>query len=101
MSQSYSINVDPASSIIHVSGDLTFATVGRVLDQMEKLPAGMGKLNFDLIKVKHSDSAGLALLVHWMRQANNENRQIMFSNVPKQLLAIASASGLEELLPLQ
>jgi ABC-type transporter Mla MlaB component len=36
-----------------------------------------------------------------MRFAKNNNKSIVFQNIPDQMLAIANASGLDELIPVQ
>jgi phospholipid transport system transporter-binding protein len=99
MSQAVSINLDTSSDVILVSGELTFATVNTVLGEIQKLATSLPALNIDLADVTRSDSAGLALLVHWMRVARTAKKQIVFHHIPGQMLAIASASGLDELLP--
>jgi phospholipid transport system transporter-binding protein len=99
MSQAISINLDTKSNAILVSGELTFATVKDVLGEVQSLVTSLPALDIDLADVTRSDSAGLALLVHWMRIAKKANKQIVFHHLPGQMLAIASASGLDELLP--
>lgn len=99
MSQAISINLEPASESILVSGELTFATVNAVLGEIQTLATSLPVLNIDLADVTRSDSAGLALLVHWMRVAKTAKKPILFHNIPGQMLAIASASGLDDLLP--
>ena len=99
MSQAVSINLDSTSDAILISGELTFATVKDVLGEVQRLVASLPALDIDLADVTRSDSAGLALLVHWMRIAKKANKPVFFHHLPGQMLAIASASGLDELLP--
>jgi len=99
MTEAYSLVLNSNDQCIHVSGELTFATVNAVLEQSEQVFKPLTSLDIDLSELVHSDSAGLALLVHWMRAANKENKKITFQNIPAQLLAIADVSGLDELLP--
>lgn len=84
--------------VVTISGDLTFDTVNALLDQASDFFEPLAKLDINLENVTRSDSAGLALLVDWMRYAKNKNKKIVFHHVPTQLLAIANASGLDELL---
>ncbi len=98
MSNSYSLNLD-ADNVLHVGGSLTFATVNDVLCQAEPLLTNVATFDIDLIGVTLSDSAGVALLVHWMRDAGQYNKDIVFRNIPAQILAIANASDLDTLLP--
>lgn len=86
---------------ICVSGELSFATV----PDLNRRGCAFIKQNpspvFDLDKVIFSDNAGVALLVSWSRCAKGKNKEISFVNLPKQLLDLVEASGLEEVLPLK
>jgi len=95
------ISLDADSNIIRVAGELTFATVNDVLPEAEKIFESTTNLDIDLSDVTRSDSAGLALLVHWIRAAKNKKKTIVFHNIPSQMRAIADASSLNELLPVQ
>ena len=53
----------------------------------------------DLAGVRRIDSAGLALLVEWLRQAQCKGISIHFENIPSQMRAIVTVCGLEEILP--
>ena len=100
MSELYTLNFDSNSKLFHVAGELTFATVNGLLEQGPKLFENHHELKIDLTEVTRSDSAGLALLIDWMRLAKEASKEIMFYNVPDQILAIAHASGVDELLPI-
>ena len=101
MKDVYSIAVDVDTDLLRVGGELTFSTVNDILEQSRTLFELIPSLDIDLDDVTRSDSAGLALLVEWVRSANQANKKIVFHNIPAQMLAIATASGLDELLPLQ
>ena len=55
---------------------------------------------FDLAGVERADSAGLALLIEWMRRARRAGRPVRFLNLPPQMLEIARAASLDRVLPL-
>jgi phospholipid transport system transporter-binding protein len=97
----FSIVFDAEKKIIRVSGELSYTTVSDVLLQANDIFAPVAELKIDLADVTRSDSAGLALMIDWMRTANTLNKKIAFYNIPAQMLAIASASGMDDLLPLQ
>jgi phospholipid transport system transporter-binding protein len=97
----FSLTFDADKHVIRVGGELSFATVNAVLSQTKNVFESVTDLNIDLAAVTRSDSAGVALLIDWMRIAKDASRKIVFHNIPAQMLAIASASGLDELLPLQ
>jgi phospholipid transport system transporter-binding protein len=84
-----------------VHGELTFATVMAALERSRPL---MGTADrdpcIDLAGVERADSAGIALLLEWMRLAAAHGRQVAFSAVPAQMMAIARVSDLEGVLPL-
>lgn len=101
MSESYSIALDAETNLIKMSGELTFLTVNAALAETEELFTSIAELDIDLANVSRSDSAGLALLVHWVRTAKENNKKIVFHNIPSQMLSIADASGLDKLLPVQ
>lgn len=84
-----------------LAGELSFATVPQVYAQGGVLfNSKAATLVLDLSGVERTDSAGLALLVEWLRQARRRQQNLHFRNIPAQLLAIAKASGLEDILPL-
>jgi len=68
---------------------------------MSLLPGSGASIYIDLQAVERSDSAGLALLIEWLRVARHLNKTITFRNIPPQMHAIAQVSGLEEILPLE
>jgi phospholipid transport system transporter-binding protein len=86
---------------VGVSGELTFATVmglhGKAVPLFEKQA---GDFVIDLAAVSRADSAGLALLIEWLRWAQRRGVTIAFRAMPGQLRAIAAASDLDGLLPL-
>ena len=83
-----------------ISGELTFATVPRLVQSAGmEFGSGQERLQIDLGGVSHADSAGLALLISWLRQARRQEIRILFCRVPEQLLKIARVSGLETVLP--
>ncbi len=74
-----------------VTGPLTFGTVPALQT--------MSVANVvDLSGVTHADSAGLALLIEWRREAQANGAQLAYVNVPAQLLALAHACYVAELL---
>lgn len=88
--------------VLLVRGDLSFSSVTRVLAQSRPLLSqGSGKLALDLGEVQRADSAGLALLMQWLRMGKEQGLEIRFRHLPEQLLAIARASDLERLIPLE
>lgn len=83
-----------------VHGALTFATVRQTLRGGEQHFDANDRLEVDLSGVSSADSAGLALLVEWYRQAARAKKSIRFVNVPAQLRALAKISDVDRLLAL-
>jgi phospholipid transport system transporter-binding protein len=81
-----------------VAGPLQFDTVRRARKAGIELFDGRQAVTLDLQGVTRSNSAGLALLIEWMRAARQRGVQVRFENVPAQLRAIARASRLEHIL---
>ncbi len=54
----------------------------------------------DLAGVTYSSSAGLALLLDWLRTAQQVKKQPRLRGMPADMLALARVSGLEGILPL-
>ena len=87
------------NAVLALAGELSFETAPDLLDSQRDLFNRRDQLIIDCKAVTRSDSAGLALLVEWLRQAKRYHCQLMFRNLPGQILDIARVSGVEELLP--
>ncbi|GMR07939.1 MAG: STAS domain-containing protein [Gammaproteobacteria bacterium] len=83
-----------------LTGVLSFQTVPAVWRQGLSMFNGEDAVHLDLKGVSRSDSAGLVLLIEWMRHLRLQSREISFTNVPRQMLAIARVSSLDKQLPL-
>lgn len=84
-----------------LSGELSFTTVPELVEAGEQLFDGGDEVSVDLSGVDRSDSAGLALLVSWMRLARRRSKQLNFYGVPEQLLGLARVAGVARLLSLK
>ena len=95
------IRLDVQGSELRLIGELGFATVTQVLEAGRRaigaMPAGHAVLN--LSEVDRTDTAGLALVVDWMRAARARKLELAVRAVPRQLAAIARVSDLEDLIP--
>ncbi len=78
---------------------LTFATTPQLYLQTGNMfNTPLPLLTFDLAGVTRVDSAGLALMLEWRREAQRRGKNIRFQNIPAQLAAIAKVSGLNGIL---
>lgn len=82
-----------------ISGPLTFDSAPGLWQQGLRLLDGADAVVLDLEDVTRTDSAGLALLVAWMREARRRGVHIRFRHIPEQLMAIARTCNLQKLLP--
>ncbi len=82
---------------LEIEGDLTFSTIDKNTAKIMEKILTPHDITIDLKKVKAVDSAGLALIIEWLKIAHARNISLNFINVPKQLLALARLSGFEYL----
>jgi phospholipid transport system transporter-binding protein len=83
-----------------VSGPVTLANVAGLLEEGRRhLEEGVRTV--DLGEVTELDSALLALLLAWLRDAKSGKREIAFASLPESAQTIARLYGVHDLLPLQ
>jgi phospholipid transport system transporter-binding protein len=86
---------------VEIGGALTLNGASLALqtgrDALARLPAGDAV--FDLGQVSDVDSAGLALVFAWLRDAQAAQRKLTFVRLPQQLLSLAAVYGVSDLLP--
>ncbi|GEM_PF-2039958 len=97
------INVNPtitslSESSAKLSGDLNAHTVTALL------PQGLKLLNqapeawlLDMTDVKQVSSAAVALLLEWLKQAEQSNKRIEITGMPEQMFSFIEICGLEPL----
>lgn len=83
---------------IVVCGDLTFAGIDKKTVSALPLAKSGSRITVDLGQVTAVDSAGLALLIEWLKLARNRQFQLLFKHMPGQLLELAEANGFADLL---
>ena len=88
---------DTSANVQSVSGPLTFHSVPGIFSASGKWFAG-GALTIDLKQVTQADSAGLALLIEWLRQARQAGVSLTFSNIPPQMQGLIRVNGLQDTL---
>jgi len=85
---------------VHLKGALVFATVVAGLTQLKALLLENKALVVDLQGLEHADSSALALLLQLVDEADQQQADLSFANLPDFLLGIAKLSNAEALLPL-
>ena len=92
--------LEGADGIVSVQGALLLVTVEEALRQSGEIFKGHeGDAIIDLAGVNRADSAGLALLIHWVRELRTSGRYLSYIHTPTHLLKLAQASDLENILP--
>jgi phospholipid transport system transporter-binding protein len=82
-----------------VSGMLTFDTVADLYRSSDRWFAGDDEIVIDLAQVTRADSAGLGLMVEWLRRAKVAGRRLRFANIPAQMQTLIRVNGLQDALP--
>ena len=85
---------------LYVQGELDFDSVADLWKATESLFQAEPIHRIDLSGVHRSNSAGVALMVEWLRQARRRQWPLAFVNIPKQMRAIIEVAELEAVLPL-
>ena len=87
-------------NVLLISCPMTVDTVGELLAEgAEIIGAGNEPLALDLGQVADADSAGVSLIFEWLRQAQSQNRQLTFLNLPQSLLSLARLYCVLEMIP--
>ena len=81
-----------------VTGNLGFDTVPGLWAQSIAELNDSAEPVIELGHVAHVDSAGLALVIEWIRWARSHGRHLSFVDVPEKLLALARISEIDGFL---
>ena len=81
-----------------VSGAVTLGNAAALLEEGRRHIAE-GVQTIDLAEVNEMDSALLAVLLAWLRDARSREKKISFVNLPESLRTIAQLYGVDRLLP--
>ena len=82
-----------------LTGELTFGTVPGLWRSGSNAFGDDAAVRLDLAGITRVDSAGIALLIELTRSVRNRSGDILLEHAPPQLMAIATVSGLDEVLP--
>lgn len=87
--------LDQGGGRFAVNSDLTFQSLDtNALKNTAFLRDGK-EITIDLGHVLNIDSAGLALLIEWLKLARNRRVRLHFKNIPEQLHKLVKLSGFE------
>jgi len=69
------------------------------VQQAELTKAGKATILFE--QIDHVDSAGLAWVLNWLKDATDNGIKLVLKDVPSKLIQLARLSSVAELLPIQ
>ncbi|WP_051304790.1 STAS domain-containing protein [Chitinilyticum litopenaei] len=81
-----------------VNGELTMQTARQHLPLLDHL-RGPATVSIDLQHVGTADSAAVAVLLHWQRQARSLGLTLEIANPPTAIVRLLQVYGLQALLP--
>lgn len=88
--------IDEGGGHFLVDGDLTFSTIDKDTVKSLEFLTSAKEITLDLSRVVTTDSAGLALMIEWIKYARSKHIQVIFKKIPQQLLNLAKLSDLDK-----
>lgn len=104
MTEAVAVKVERRADAVHVSGTLTIASARDALAAAAAtldLARDGSPLVFDLAGIETCDSAALAVLLEWQRNAAARGSSVVYRHVPERLLQLARISELEPVLAVE
>jgi phospholipid transport system transporter-binding protein len=92
-------SVDKQGSRLIVRNAMTVETAGSLLAEVSALL--IGDVEVDLGEVSDVDSTSISLMFEWLRQSRQKNAKVVYSNLPQNLVSLATLYGVLELIPQQ
>lgn len=84
--------------VVYLPEALTFQTAEALLPQGYQVLSTEPRLVFDLSRVTEADSAGLALLIAWCREAKKNDWQPRFKHIPASMQALLKVTNVQLML---
>jgi phospholipid transport system transporter-binding protein len=79
------------------ANDLSLANAAHIAELgIEAIRAG--DVSFDLSAVQTCDSSALAVVLAWQREARSRRHSLKVSNVPEDMLTLATVYGVKDVL---
>ena len=88
--------LDQGDGIFLIDGDLTFSSIDKDTVKSLAFLTSAKAITVDLSQVGCTDSAGLALMIEWLKYSRMKRTHLSFQNIPKQLLNLAKLSGFDK-----
>lgn len=90
-----------ADNVFRINGALTIETAPGLMRQATEVLRGVANgatVEMNLSGVDACDSAAVAVLLEWRREAGRRNWELKFSGLPERLLSIARISDVDDLI---
>ncbi len=98
---SQAVLVAHSDTELSLQGCIDYQNVPGLAPQLAQyLNAKRPLLSLDLSAVTLINSAGMALLIEWLRQAQKKEVKLEFRNIPKQLAQMAALSRVDKIINL-
>jgi phospholipid transport system transporter-binding protein len=86
------------NNVFSLTGDLDFCNVMSVYQKGLHSMMQCKELIFDFSAVTSSNSAGIALVIEWVRLAKRSNKPIQFRHFTSDLLSVMQTAGMTALV---
>lgn len=90
--------IEQRAGRLHVCAAMRIDNARNLLLQGNSL-IGPGEVVFDFSAVAEADSSALAVMLGWLRHAENLRSTVKFAGIPAAVLELAKIYGVAELLP--
>jgi len=78
-----------------LEGELTFSSLNKQTIRSFDILKQAKEIQLDLTKVSSADSAGLALVLEWIKHSKQNNIKLLLKNIPQQIQKLAALSDLD------
>ena len=93
------INTAPESNQLLLAGQMLYENATESLQAGEQsLSAVSGDVTLDFSKLERLDTAGVAVLLAWLRGCKQRNQKMTLTGLPQQARALIACCGLDSLL---
>ena len=82
-----------------LEGEVSVETAPALVDQAGPLFTRGASLEIDCSGIVRADSAAVALMLEWMRQARAHGGRVSFRGLPERVRAIVEVSDLDDVIP--
>lgn len=83
---------------MRLQGKLSFTNVMQLFADFKQKIADANHITLNFSDVTASDSAGLALIIEFLKYANLNNKKVTIQNIPEGISSLAKAASLDKLL---